>query len=226
MSSSPEYNGSFAVPVASLQYRDIAGHPPNDETETDADCYGSAGSHRATEAELTEAEFSERILRERVEAAAQAEQKLRQEYEQKLSGARNALNAALLQFGEERNAYFARVESEVVQLSLSIAAKILHREAQVDPMLVATLVRMAVERMRDDSSITVRVHPDRVAAWRRHFAADPATARIMVTEDPQLTDQDCVLETELGSANFGLDLQLKEIEQGFFDLLALRPAKR
>ena len=45
-----------------------------------------------------------------------------------------------------------------------------------------------------------------------------------MTEDPQLSDQDCVLETELGSANFGLDTQLKEVEQGFFDLLALRPA--
>ena len=31
-----------------------------------------------------------------------------------------------------------------------------------------------------------------------------------------------MLETELGSANFGLDTQLKEVEQGFFDLLALQ----
>jgi flagellar assembly protein FliH len=45
-------------------------------------------------------------------------------------------------------------------------------------------------------------------------------------EDPQLTDQDCLLETELGTANFGLDSQLKEVEQGFFDLLALRPVSR
>jgi hypothetical protein len=35
-----------------------------------------------------------------------------------------------------------------------------------------------------------------------------------------------VLETELGDAHFGLDRQLKEVEQGFFDLLALRPASR
>ncbi len=35
-----------------------------------------------------------------------------------------------------------------------------------------------------------------------------------------------MVETELGSANFGLDTQLKEVEQGFFDLLALRPVKR
>ena len=29
----------------------------------------------------------------------------------------------------------------------------------------------------------------------------------------------------LGTANFGLDTQLKEVEQGFFDLMALRPVK-
>jgi len=45
---------------------------------------------------------------------------------------------------------------------------------------------------------------------------------VEVTEDAQLGAQDCLLETELGSANFGLDTQLKEVEQGFFDLLALR----
>jgi flagellar assembly protein FliH len=43
----------------------------------------------------------------------------------------------------QREQYFVRAEAEIVQLALAIAAKILHREAQVDPMLVATLVRMA-----------------------------------------------------------------------------------
>jgi flagellar assembly protein FliH len=33
----------------------------------------------------------------------------------------------------------------------------------------------------------------------------------------------CLLETELGVADLGLDAQLKEVEQGFFDLLAQRP---
>jgi flagellar assembly protein FliH len=175
---------------------------------------------------MTEAEFAVRLVRERAEATAQIEQKLRDEYEQKLQAARDAITTALTQFTEERAAYFARVESEIVQLSLSIAAKILHREAQVDPLLVAALVRMAVERMRDDSTVTVRVHPERVATWKRYFAVDPNMARVAVVEDAQLTDQDCILETELGSANFGLNSQLKEIEQGFFDLLALRPTAK
>ena len=166
------------------------------------------------------------IRQERAEAASLAEQKLRQEYEQKLIQARAPIAATVKEFTQQRDDYFARVESEVVQLSLSIAAKILHREAQVDPMLVATLVRIAVEKMREESSVTVRVGAGRGSAWQQYFAGFPNLSRVEVVEDPQLNDQDCVLETELGSANFGLDTQLKEVEQGFFDLLALRPATR
>lgn len=218
MSSDSVFNGTIASPFSSLQYPDI-GESPDGEAEPAS----RARTGRGAEVEMTEAEFAARLLKERMEVTAQIEQKLRDEYEQKLQAARNAITTALTQFAEDRAAYFARVESEIVQLSLSIAAKILHREAQVDPMLIATLVRMAVERMRDDSTVTVRVHPARVAAWKRYFAIDPNMAHVSVVEDAQITEQDCILETELGSANFGLNSQLKEIEQGFFDLLALRP---
>lgn len=221
MSSDSMFNGTIAAPFSSLQYPDIA-EPLNGE----ADHASRNKTGRGAEVEMSEAEFAARLLKERTEATTQIEQKLRDEYEQKLMAARRAVTAALTQFAEDRAAYFARVESEIVQLSLSIAAKILHREAQVDPMLVATLVRMAVERMRDDSTVTVRVHPQRVAIWKRYFAIDPNMARVSVVEDAQLTEQDCILETELGSANFGLNSQLKEIEQGFFDLLALRPVAK
>jgi flagellar assembly protein FliH len=43
--------------------------------------------------------------------------------------------------------------------------------------------------------------------------------------DPTLGPGNCVLETELGSTDLTLESQLKEIEQGFFDLLAQRPQK-
>jgi flagellar assembly protein FliH len=93
-------------------------------------------------------------------------------------------------------------------------------------MLVAALVRMTIEKMREGSSVTVRVSPGRAARWRELFAGQTGVARVEVSEDPELTDQDCLLETELGIANFGLDTQLKEVEKGFFDLLALRPESK
>ena len=154
------------------------------------------------------------------------EQRLRKEYEQKLTAVREPVAAMLAGFEEQRSHYYAQVEMEIVQLALSIAAKILHREAQVDPMLLAALVRIAVERMREGSSVTVRVSPGKGVSWKQYFAAIPSLPHVEVTEDPQLSDQDCLLETELGTANFGLDSQLKEVEQGFFDLMALRPGTK
>jgi flagellar assembly protein FliH len=84
---------------------------------------------------------------------------------------------------------------------------------------------MTVEKMREGSSVTVRVGPGCAKRWKEYFAAQPCVAQIDVIEDAELSD-DCLVETELGIANLGLDTQLKEVEQGFFDLLALRPENR
>jgi flagellar assembly protein FliH len=171
---------------------------------------------------LSKAEADERIKLAKAEGALQA----RQEYEQKLEAVRSSIAAALRTFETERAEYYARVEAEIVQLALAIAAKILHREAQVDPMLVAALVRMAAEKMRDGSSVTVRVGTGNGKRWKEFFDRQSGSARIDVVEDEGLSVNDCMLETELGSTNFGLDSQLKEVERGFFDLLALRPVSR
>jgi len=175
------------------------------------------------EVEMSHEEFAERILRERADATQQAEQRLRQDFESKLQVARAPIAAAVAAFAAEREQYFSRVEKEIVQLALSIAAKILHREAQVDPTLVAVLVRMTIEKMREGSNVTVRVGAGRAKIWKEYFAGQSGTAHVEVTEDPGLSMYDCLLETEPGVANFGLDTQLKEMEKGFFDLMALRP---
>jgi flagellar assembly protein FliH len=227
MSFSAGYSEILPLSFAALQYRDIAGTAAVDrESRNGAGEEDSPHESKRRDDEAREAEIAARIREARMEAVSQTEQRLRQEYEQKLLAARQPIADAVKGFAEQREDYFARVESEIVQLALSIAAKILHRESQVDPMLVASLVRLSVEKMREGSNVTVKVGSGHGASWKRYFAAFPNSGRIEVIEDPQLSDQDCILETELGSANFGLDAQLKEVEQGFFDLLALRPVAR
>jgi flagellar assembly protein FliH len=227
-SSSVELDSVFAVPVKTLEYRDMGGHSNSNGAHMAAAGMRSSdeAGERGVAVDISETEFAERIKRERADAAQQAEQRFRQEYELNLKAARAPIAAAVSGFEEQRSEYFARVESEVVQLALAIAAKILHREAQVDPMLVAALVRIAVDKMREGSKVTVRVAPGRAAQWKQYFAGQSSVARVEIAEDAQLTEYDCVLETELGITNFGLDTQLKEVEQGFFDLMALRPASR
>jgi flagellar assembly protein FliH len=214
-------------PVRSLIYHDMACPPAPSEGRglVRAEQSEEAGRRRQAEVELSHEEFANRIATERSGAIQEAEQRLRSEYEQKLEAERAPVVAAVLAFETRRDEYFSRAETEIVQLALAIAAKILHREAQVDPMLVATLVRMAVEKMREGSNVTVRVGAREVVRWKHAFATLTAEGHVQVVEDGSLSDHDCLVETELGVANFGLDTQLKEVEQGFFDLMALRPAK-
>ena len=206
----------------SLQYQDIATGFGGGSKESEEEVRAA----RRAEVELSQAELAARIRNEREEAASLVEQKLRQEYEQKLTAARSAIATAVAQFDQEREEYFACVESEVVQLALSIAAKIMHREAQVDPLLVAGIVRVAIEKMHDETDFKLRVGIGNAARWKQYCASHANLAQVEVCEDPKLSSLDCILETRLGSANLGLDAQLKEVEKGFFDLMALRPSKR
>lgn len=175
---------------------------------------------------LSQQEVDDIVNRVRREAVAEAETRLRVQYEARAVAEAAKIRQALDRFQLERKDYFSRVESEVVQLALSIAAKILHREAQVDKLLVAALVRVAVENLHDGSSVTVRVSPEKVSAWREHLSNPVNGSTIDIVGDAHLNFDDCILETDLGSANFGIDAQLKEVEQGFFDLLALKPSSK
>lgn len=226
MSSNGDTNGTTSLPVAILQYRDIAGA---NRIEGNASREKTASPkeppRKKADIELSNEEFAACIKQEQDKIAREVELAIKRQYEEKLVLAESTMKGALRTFNEQREDYFTRVEAEVVQLALSIAAKILHREAQVDPMLVAGLVRVAIEKMKEGTSVTVRVSPARVAAWKSYFAAIAQLSHVEVIGEEKFGEFDCTVETELGSASFGLDKQLKEIEQGFFDLLALRPAK-
>lgn len=224
MSSSAQFEGLFSLPITAMEYRDMAVHSIMDDgRRSDARTTNGASKSRT---ELSEEELAIRVQTEVAEATRLTEQRLRQEYELKLVAASAPISSSIAAFEVQRGEYYARVEAEVVQLALAIAAKILHREAQVDPMLVAALVKMTIEKMREGSSVSVRVGPGRAQRWKEYFGQEPGVSRVEVTEDAELSEYDCLLETELGVANFGLDTQLKEVEKGFFDLLALRPVSR
>ncbi len=225
MYSNTELAVETEVPVAVLQYRDISEREQSGQPKSPGRGGAEKNGGKAVSKHSAE-EIAALVDREKAGAVLEVEQRLRNEFEQKFLAERASIAALIAAFEEQRSEYFARVEAEIVQLALSISAKILHRESQVDPMLVAALVRIAVEKMREGSTVTVRVCPKSLASWRQYFAEIPSMAHVEVAEDVRLSDQDCVVATELGFANFGLDTQLKEVEQGFFDLLALRPVCR
>jgi len=215
----------FPVPVTSYLYRDL-GAPALTSVKETKQANTKAGQEREQQVapSVSAQDLNELLNRARAEATAETEKRLREEYEAKSAAEAEKIRQALERFVDERKSYFSRVESDVVHLALAIATKILHREAQVDPMLVAALVRVAVEKLHDGSSVSVRTSPANAEKWREYLAKPLNGSTIAVVEDARLDSADCILETDLGSANFSIDAQLKEVEQGFFDLLAQRPA--
>ena len=206
-----------AVPMSNFHYRSTDAAPietaPADLPEEAAE----------PEVRLTDKALTERLAAERAAGFAEAQTKLRQEFEQKAESHAKKISQAIANFDLEQKDYFARVEAEVVQLALAIAGKILHREAQVDPMLVAAIVHLALGQLKEGSAATIRVRPEDAAKWRDHISSQALQLSVKVAEDSDLDRGDCILETELGTVNFSLDAQLKEVERGFFDVLAQKP---
>ena len=223
ISSSEKIGHAIPVPVTAFDYRDIcAPAPPSAKELRQAEAAKKEVVPQVPQGPSPQ-EINELVNRARAEAVAETEHRLRAEYEMRSAAEAGKIRQALEVFQTERKSYFSRVEADVVQLALAIAAKILHREAQVDPLLVAALVRVAVDKLHDGSSVSVRIAPANAAKWRSYLADPLNGSTIAIVEDAHLGIDDCMLETDLGSANFSIDAQLKEVEQGFFDLLAQRP---
>jgi len=205
---------SLIFPVASFQY------PQTIEATAEVP---EPAVEKEPEITLTEKSFAHRIAAERAAGYAEAEAKLRQELEQRTDRQGARITQRLAEFEQMQKQYFTRVEAEIVQLALAIAGKILHREAQVDPMLVAAIVHLALGQLKEGSAASIRVRPEQAQRWHAHLATHPMDLTVKIVEDANLEQGDCILETELGTVNFSLDAQLKEVERGFFDLLAQKP---
>lgn len=154
----------------------------------------------------------------------EGEARSRAAFEKALAEARSQISVALRQFTTQRETYFERVEADVVQLALSIARKILHRESQIDPLLLTGVVRVALEGLSRDTHVRLRANPEEVRFWRDYFThAEDIRPTPDLIGDPSLSPGHCILETELGTTHISFETQLKEIEQGFLDLLGQRP---
>jgi flagellar assembly protein FliH len=218
-SSNGDLSGGKTQPVVSLEYKNIGAFPVAGDL--------SAGSYSESPlVSLTEQELQQKLQQAHSQGATQAIEQLRKQFEETLARQKAAILEAVKAFQEERTSYYTRVERELVDLALGIAAKILHRESQIDRTLLAALVKVTIENLQHRTNIALRVKPEEGDHWRNYLAQHLPETKVEVLEDSAIAENNCILETELGTAEIGLDSQLKEIERGFFDLLAQRPDRQ
>jgi len=168
------------------------------------------------------AEIEGRLEAVRRKAWEEARETLVRECNDRVALERGAVIRLSEQFARERAKYFADVEAEVVRLALSIAERVLNREVAFDPLLLRAAVKVALEKVQEESTVMLRVPDVQAEEWRAALLDDHVG--LTVIADPKLDANECVLETSAGRVELGVKAQLKEIERGFFDLLEQRPA--
>lgn len=172
---------------------------------------------------LQEQQVVTQIESARSDARAESRQEWEEELEERIAMERGRVTRICEEFGKERARYFIDVEAEVVKLALAIAARVLHREVNLDPLLLVAAVRVVLEKVADNSTMDLHVPVVEVERWGDAFMAE-AKSRVRLVGDERLALGECVLETSVGRVELGVNAQLEEIEKGFFDLLQQRPA--
>jgi flagellar assembly protein FliH len=115
-----------------------------------------------------------------------------------------------------------QAEGDLLKLALAIAKKILHRELSADPESLAGLIRVAMEKIRIQEVLRVRVHPQHQATVQQIVTRLSGGVGVEILADHRLPVGGVVIETTRGEFDASVDVQLREIERGLTDRLAAR----
>lgn len=118
----------------------------------------------------------------------------------------------------DREQFLIEVEPELVQLALAIAARILRREAQMDPLFLMGAVRVALGQLAATMQVRLRVPAAESSLWTETLAHIPnLKVKAIVIPDDTMQLGNCLIETEMGSVDLGLRAQIHQMELALLD---------
>jgi flagellar assembly protein FliH len=108
--------------------------------------------------------------------------------------------------------------AELVNLSLGIARRILHRELAVEPAALEGLVGGALQKLPGQEICCIRLHPALEAGVRQALAREGRSGLLLIA-DGTLERGAILVETARGKLDASLETQLAEIGRGLADRL-------
>jgi flagellar assembly protein FliH len=111
--------------------------------------------------------------------------------------------------GALRNEMIHRTERQAVQLVLAIAERIVQREVTLDRTLLLGMARVALDRLGEYGSATIRLHPDDFQAIGAKGVIDnPA---VQVVADPAVSRGGCHVQSDFGFMDVSPESQFREL---------------
>lgn len=211
--------------ILPLGYRDVLALQTESDSAMRDETADSPLSATSPQIGVSPEEVESQVTLARTEAVRETEARMQAELDQIRSHEHETVWRMLQDFAQSRTEYFAQVEAEVVRLALAVAAKILQHEVSVDPLALAAMVRVAIDKLHAGTKITLHVPAQDAERWSGSMKDFVPRAKIAIVGDLELRAGACSMHSELGTVDFGIDEQLQDVEQTLFGLLSKRTAK-
>jgi flagellar assembly protein FliH len=121
------------------------------------------------------------------------------------------LSETLTELTALRASMIRQTETQIVELALAAARRIIHREVSLDRNLLIAIVRVALDRLGESARVTVRLHPEEFEATGAARVAEFAGTDILFVSDARVGRGGCRVESDMGILDAGVDVQIQEI---------------
>ncbi len=159
--------------------------------------------------------------RVRDEARSEVENLRQQAYEEGSKQAAAQIGKVVGAISQAAEGFNQDVARRVVRLVQTFAGEILHMECEIRPDTMVKLVTSVLECAKNYSAFTVVLHPDDLAVVRPHDAELlerlPFAESIQFKEDPELERHGCRIETDMGTFDGSLSVQLSRLHKHLLD---------
>jgi flagellar assembly protein FliH len=104
-----------------------------------------------------------------------------------------------------------RTERQVVQLALAIAHRVIDREVTIDRGLLVAMARVALDRLGEHASATIRLHPEDYSAVMAAQESGRTSDQVQIVADPIVGRGGCLVQSDFGLMDVTLDSQFAEL---------------
>ena len=117
----------------------------------------------------------------------------------------------------EQEQFLKNGNRDLMDLAFKIAEKIIGKQLEIDPDTIISIVKQAMQTVRQTKQLTIRVHPDdakRLKANEEELQEALGRQRILdVVEDKKVQPGGCIIESEIGTVEAQLTTQLERLKK-------------
>ena len=118
--------------------------------------------------------------------------------------------ASIEHVAASRLAMLHGTERDLVRLAIAMAEHVLRRKVEVDPALLVSMAREALERLGGAPAVTIHLNPADFETISRLHPAAAIGGAVEVVADPNVHPGGCLARTTGGTIDAGIDAQFRE----------------